>query len=152
VNRMSSVSPAAVPSRWELAAETIAVKIRWFGLLVGYVLVNVDDRGADHQTFLNAVLALGAVYALFDTYHSLRGRVFLGRYPLSVSLMEALFIGLLCFYHGGLESAFRYYYLLSLICCAIRYSSRVTYTTCALHWTSFSVLYFALPKDQQRAS
>src|SRR5439155_7477841 len=150
VNRMSSVSPAAVPSRWELAAETIAVKIRWFGLLVGYVLVNVDDRGADHQALLNAILALGVVYALFDTYYSLRGRVFLGRYPLSVSLMEALFIGLLCFYHGGLESSFRYYYLLSLICCAIRHSSRVTLATYALHCTSYAVLYAALPEDQRR--
>ena len=34
--------PQAKPSGWELAAETIAVKIRWFGLLVGYVLVNVQ--------------------------------------------------------------------------------------------------------------
>ena len=40
-------------------------------------------------------VALGAVYALLDTYYSFRGRVFLGRYPLGVSLMEALFIGLL---------------------------------------------------------
>ena len=79
---MATATPTAVPSRWELAAETIAVKIRWFGLVVGYVLVNVDDRGADHQALLNAILALGAVYALCDTYYSLRGRVFLGRYPL----------------------------------------------------------------------
>ena len=27
---------SSVPTHWELAAETIAVKIRWFGLLVGY--------------------------------------------------------------------------------------------------------------------
>ena len=40
---------------------------------------------------------LGAGYALLDTYYSLRGRVFLGRYPLAVSSMEALFIGLLCY-------------------------------------------------------
>src|SRR5260370_12154226 len=95
---------AASPPRWELAAETIAVKIRLFGLLVGYVLVNVDDRGEDSQLLLNAILSLGAVYTLLDTYYSFRGRVFLGRYPLSVSIMEALFIGLLCFYHGGFES------------------------------------------------
>src|SRR5947207_5082410 len=146
---MATATPTAIPSRWELAAETIAVKIRWFGLLVGYVLVNLDDRGDGQRAVLNAILALGAVYALLDTYYSLRGRVFLGRYPLCVSLMEALFIGLLCFYHGGLESSFRYYYLLSLICCAIRYSSRVTYATCALHWASFSLLYLALPQEQR---
>ena len=35
---------AAGLSRWELAAETIAVKIRWFGLLVGYALVNLGTN------------------------------------------------------------------------------------------------------------
>src|SRR5262245_38272423 len=135
--RMSTSTLPAVPSRWELAAEAIAVKIRWFGLLVGYLLVNFDEHGADHQPILNAILCLGAVYAVIDAYYSLRGRIFLGSYPLSISLMEALFIGLLCFYHGGLESPFRYYYLLSLVCCAIRYSSRVTYATYALHCASF---------------
>jgi two-component system, NtrC family, sensor kinase len=147
---MATATPTAVPSRWELAAETIAVKIRWFGLLVGYVLVNVDDGGSGQRAILNAILALGAVYALLDTYYSLRGRVFLGRYPLSVSLMEALFIGLLCFYHGGLESSFRYYYLLSLICCAVRHSSRVTLATYVLHCASYTVLDAALPEEQRR--
>jgi signal transduction histidine kinase len=128
------------PPRWELAAETIAVKIRWFGLLLGYVLVNLDS-GHDSRLILNAILALGTVYTLLDTYFSVRGRVFLGRYPLSISAMEALFIGLLCFYHGGLDSPFRFYYMLSLICCAIRYSSRITYATCALHCASYSLLY-----------
>jgi two-component system, NtrC family, sensor kinase len=147
---MATATPTAVPSRWELAAETIAVKIRWFGLLVGYVLVNVDDHGGEQRAILNAILALGAVYALLDTYYSLRGRVFLGRYPLIVSLMEALFIGLLCFYHGGLESSFRYYYLLSLICCAIRHSSRVTLATYVLHCASYTLLYAVLPEEQRR--
>jgi signal transduction histidine kinase len=59
--------------------------------------------------------------------------------------MEALFIGLLCYFHGGLESAFRYYYFLSLICCAIRHSAQVTYATCALHGLSYGVLYLSLP-------
>lgn len=146
---MAIASPTTIPSRWELAAETIAVKIRWFGLLVGYVLVNVDS-GSHPRAVLNAILALGAVYALLDTYCSLRGRVFLGRYPLYISFMEALFIGLLCYYQGGLESSFRYYYLLSLICCAIRYSSRVTLATYALHCASYTVLYLALPEEQRR--
>src|SRR6266540_1006424 len=30
-------------SRWELAAENIAVKIRWFGILFGYLLVNLGE-------------------------------------------------------------------------------------------------------------
>jgi signal transduction histidine kinase len=133
-----------------LAAETIAVKIRWFGLLIGYVLVNVADHTPERQAILNAILALGAVYTLFDTYHSVRGRVFLGRYPLFISLMEALFIGLLCFYDNGLESAFRYFYFLSLICCAIRYRSQVTYASCGLHCLSYGLLYLALPAEARR--
>src|SRR5271157_579341 len=104
---MATARVAAPLSRWELAAETIAVKIRWFGLLVGYLLVNFAEHAAEHQPILNAILSLGAVYALMDTYYSLRGRVFLGHYPLLISVMEALFIGLLCYYNGGLESSFR---------------------------------------------
>ena len=84
--------------------------------MVGYLLVNAGPR-REHRLALNAILALGAGYTLLDSLYSLRGRVFLGRLPLAVSLMEALFIGLLCYFHGGLESPFRFYYLLSLICC-----------------------------------
>ena len=39
---MATTTVAKPAPRWELAAENIAVKIRWFGLLVGYILVNVD--------------------------------------------------------------------------------------------------------------
>src|SRR5689334_18958259 len=149
VQGMATEETTAIPHRWELAAEAIAVKIRWFGLLFGYVLVNAGPPADERRWALNAILSLGLVYALLDTYQGYRGRVFLGRFPLLISGMEALFIGLLCYYHGGLESAFRYYYFLSLICCAIRYSSRVTYTTFALHFASYTVLYLALPENQQ---
>src|SRR6516225_6808675 len=125
-------APAAASSPWELAAETIAVKVRWFGLLVGFVLVNLSPHSADGRVVLNAILALGAAYTLLDTWYGLRGRVFLGRYPLAVALMEALFIGLLCYFDAGLESPFRYYYFLSLVCCAVRHPSVVTYLTFAL--------------------
>jgi signal transduction histidine kinase len=138
------------PSGWELAAENIAVRIRWFGLLVGLLMVNLEDQGADHRPLLNALLGLGALYTLCDTWYSLRGRVFLRRYPLFVSAMEGLFIGLLCYYHGGLESSFRYYYLLSLVCCAIRHPSRVTYATWAIHAASVTLLYLALPAEARR--
>ncbi|MCI0742682.1 MAG: ATP-binding protein [Gemmataceae bacterium] len=136
-------------SRWELAAETIAVKIRWFGLLFGYLLVNLGGVAQPERAILNAILFLGVTYSLLDTAYSLRGQVFLQRWPLLISGMEALFIALLCYFHHGLESAFRYYYLLSLICCAIRHSMRVTYLTWALHNVSYVALYFALPVDQQ---
>src|SRR5207302_9267020 len=91
-------TPLAHHIPWELAAEAIAVKIRWFGLLVGYVLVNVGDAGHPYRPLLNAILAPAAVYALLDTYYSTRGRVFLGRDPLSISLMEAVFNALFCFF------------------------------------------------------
>jgi signal transduction histidine kinase len=139
-----------LPSPWELAAETIAVKIRWFGLLVGYLLVNLGAAPADRQAILNAILALGTAYTLLDTWFSLRGRVFLGRYPLVVASMEALFIGLLCYYDGGLDSPFRYYYFLSLICCAIRHPSSVTYLCCAFHCLSGGLLYMAIPAESRR--
>ena len=74
-------------SRWELAAEMIAVKIRWFGLLFGYLLVNVSGGAGEHPIILNAILGLGAGYALVDTAFSLRGAVFLGRWPLLISSM-----------------------------------------------------------------
>ena len=89
---MSSPTVPA-PPRWELAAETIAVKIRWLGLVLGYLYVNISAP-SDHQLRLNAILALGLGFTVFDTWFSLRGRVFLGRYPLAVSSMEALFVGL----------------------------------------------------------
>src|SRR5262245_11463701 len=107
--RMATVPVTSEPLRWELAAETIAVKIRWFGLLFGYIFVNLDDPGSERRAVLNAILTLGAAYTVLDTYYSVRGRVFLGRYPLFISLIEAVFIGLLCFFQGGLDSAFRYY-------------------------------------------
>lgn len=142
-------APAA-SSPWELAAETIAVKIRWFGLLVGYVLVNLHPHPSGRQAVLNALLTLGLAYTLLDTYFSVRGRVFFGRSPLGVSVMEALFIGLLCYFDTGLDSPFRYYYFLSLICCAIRHASHVTYATCALHCLSYGLLYLALPPEGKR--
>ncbi|HVS40516.1 MAG TPA: ATP-binding protein [Gemmataceae bacterium] len=132
-------------SGWELDAETIAVKIRWFGLLVGCVLVNVQARPVERLVLLNALLAVGAVYTLLDTWHDLRGRVFLGAYPLGVSLMEAVFIGLLCCFDAGLDSPFRYYYFLSLVCCAIRQPRPVTYATCVLHCISYGLLFLAAP-------
>jgi two-component system NtrC family sensor kinase len=140
---------SAVPSPWELAAETIAVKIRWFGLLIGYVLVNLHPQDLSRQAVLNALLTLGLAYTLLDTYFSVRGQVFFGRSPLAVSVMEALFIGLLCYFDAGLNSPFRYYYFLSLICCAIRHPSHVTYATCALHCLSYGLLYLALPPESR---
>src|SRR5260370_8588871 len=64
--------------------------------------------------------------------------------------MEALFIGLLCYHFNGLDSPFRFYYFLSLICCAIRRSSRVTYATCALHCASYLLLYLARGQGSER--
>ena len=140
----------AVLSRWELAAENIAVKIRWFGILFGYLLVNLNlgDSGA-HRAILNAILVLGVGYALLDTAYSMRGQIFLRRWPLLISCMEALFIAMLCYYDQGVESAFRYYYILSLICCAIRHTTRVTYLTWGLHSLSYVTLFLLLPPEKQ---
>jgi signal transduction histidine kinase len=138
-------------SRWELAAENIALKIRWFGILFGYLLVNLGDVGT-HRDILNAILVLGVGYAICDTAYRLRGRIFLRDWPLVISAMEALFIALLCYYHQGLQSAFRYYYILSLICCAIRHTTRVTYVTWALHSLSYLTLFLVLPASEREVS
>src|SRR5688572_10909348 len=110
---LSPTSPEALrdSSQGQLAAESITVRVRWFGLCVGYVLVNLIDRGSNTAA-LNAILTLGAVYAALDTWFSLRGKVFLRDVPLVISGMEAIFIGLLCHFDGGLDSPFRFYYLL----------------------------------------
>ena len=87
------LAPRPADASWELPAESIAVKIRWFGLVVGYLYANVGTS-ADPVP-LNVLLGLGFAFTVFDTYHSWRGRVFLGGSPLLVSSLEAVFIGLL---------------------------------------------------------
>lgn len=138
---------------WDLAAESITVKIRWFGVVVGYVLVNLLDRpiGA-HRGVMNAILTLGAVYALIDTLWSLRGKVVLSDMPLLTSLMEAVFIGLLCYFDLGLESPFRFYYFLSLLVCAMRNSPGVTIATFALHAVSYGELFFSHGSETREPS
>ena len=139
---------------FELSAEAITVRIRWFGLAVGYALVNFLGRESaethavlplwlSNRQVLNGILTLGAMYAIADSYFSLRGRVFLNRVPMVISLMEALFIGVLCHFDEGLESPFRFYYFLSLLVCAFRYSRWITFSTFCLHALSFAVLAFA---------
>jgi signal transduction histidine kinase len=139
----TAISPRE-PSTWELAAESITVKIRWFGVAVGYLVVNFLDRPtAEHRAVMNSILTLGAMYALVDTLWSLRGRVFLSRWPLIISLMEAVFIGFLCYFDQGLDSPFRFYYFLSLLVCSIRYSPAVTLGTLVLHSISYGELFFS---------
>src|SRR4051812_32725320 len=121
---MSSVvtrlAPRPADPGWELAAEAVAVKIRWFGLAVGVAVANWGTA-ADPRP-LNALLALGLGFTVLDTLAHRAGRVFLRDVPLVISALESLFIALLCHFETGTDSPFRFYYLLSLICCAIRYS------------------------------
>jgi len=122
-------------SRWELAAGSIVVKLRWFGVVVGYILVQTRT-GLHDPWAVRAFLALGAGYAAIDLAFWRMGEVFLERWPLFVSLMESVFITLLCYHDTGLNSPFRWYYLLSLICCSIRYRSMVAWWTVAFHGLS----------------
>ena len=140
-------APSPAPTRWELDDEAIAVKIRWFGLAFGYLHANATS--AADPLALNAILAVGLAFTALATGHYWRRRVFLGDHPLLISWMEALFIGLLCHTDGGLDSPFRFYYLLSLICAAVRYPPAVTAITCALDGVSCTVLFLALPADRR---
>lgn len=139
VRLLETLSPAPTDSRWELAAESIAVKIRWFGLFIGLLIANFG-AAADPRP-LNAILLLGFGFTAVDTGLFSRNRVFLRDFPLLISAMEALFIGLLCHYEQGPDSAFRFYYLLSLICTAIRYSPRTTFITCGLDCFSYACVF-----------
>jgi two-component system NtrC family sensor kinase len=135
---------------WGLAAETIAVKVRWFGVMIGIVMVEMradllESVRPGSPAALRAILALGALYAALDTYYSLRGRMFLSDVPLVVSLLEAVFIGLLCHFDLGIESPFRFYYMMSLVSFAIRYDRASTYLTCLLHSTSYAMLALEWP-------
>ena len=93
----------AVPERprWDLATESIVVKIRWFGVVMGYVLVQTRT-GLHNPSAVRAFLALGAGYAALDTAFWRLGEVFLKRWPLFVSFMESVFIALLCYHDTGL--------------------------------------------------
>ncbi len=132
--------------RWDLAAESIVVKIRWFGVIMGYVLVQ-SRTGLHNPSAVRAFLALGAGYAALDLAFWSMGEVFLKRLPLFVSLMESVFIALLCFHDTGLSSPFRWYYLLSLICCAIRYEPKVAWWTLGFHSISLAALAWSLGFD-----
>jgi signal transduction histidine kinase len=137
---------------WDLATEPIVVKIRWFGVFIGYVLVQART-GLHDPSAVRAFLALGAGYAALDTVFYYRlGEVVLTRWPLVVSLMESGFIGLLCYHDTGPASPFRWYYLLSLICCAIRYRPAVAWVTFAFHCLSLMVLALVLGLDRAGTS
>jgi signal transduction histidine kinase len=123
----------------ELAAESIAVKMRIFGVLMGYILVQTRV-GLRDPSAVRAFLALGAGYAALDLAFHRMGEVFLKRWPLFISSMEATFIALLCYHDTGLDSPFRWYYLLSLICCATRYRPVVTWITFGLQCLSLILL------------
>jgi two-component system, NtrC family, sensor kinase len=103
--------------------------------VMGYILVQTRT-GLHDPWAVRAFLALGAGYAGLDLAFWLMGEVFLKRLPLFVSLMESVFIALLCYHDTGLNSPFRWYYLLSLICCSIRYRAVVAWWTVAFHTLS----------------
>jgi two-component system, NtrC family, sensor kinase len=132
---------------WELATESIVVKIRWFGILMGVFLIEARS-GLHNPSAVRVFLALGAIYAGLDTIYYRLGAVFLRRWPLFVSMMESVFIALLCYNDAQLQSPFRWYYLLSIICCAIRYRRSIAWTTCGLHCLSFAALSWSLGFDR----
>lgn len=144
-------SPPLEALRFDLAAEAITLRIRWFGVCIGFILVNlIGDEllppdTSRNVTLLNNILGIGVAYVAIDTYWSYRGKVFLSNFPLAVSLLETVFIGLLCYFDLGQESPFRFYYLLSVVVCAIRYAPAITYTTFLFHAASYSTLFLALP-------
>ena len=131
------------PPSPELATGSIVVRIRWFGIAMGYVLA-LSRTGLHNASAVCAFLALGAGFAALDTAFHRMGEVFLIRWPLFVSSMESIFIALLCFNDTGMDSPFRWYYLLSLLCCAIRFRRAIAWTTFGLHCLSLAALSWRL--------
>jgi two-component system, NtrC family, sensor kinase len=139
-----------IASDWERLAALIVIKIQWFGLVMGFLLANLGGRDQDSTHLLNLLLSVGLTYACIDTFCFLHGKAFiLSRYPLVVSFLETIFITLLCRYDTGLDSPYRYYYLLSLLVSAIRYPVFVPYLSCMMHCVSFTLLYIVMPTDRQ---
>ncbi len=138
-------------SRWELAAESTVVKLRWFGIVMGYILVQTRT-GLHDPWAVRAFLALGAGYAALDLAFWRMGEVILKGWPLFVSLMESVFIALLCYHDTGLDSPFRWYYLLSLICGSIRNRAGVAWWTLAFHALSLLGLAWVLGTSPQSGS
>ncbi|MGL6074134.1 MAG: sensor histidine kinase [Fimbriiglobus sp.] len=134
------LAPQVRGSNRELEAESVAIKIRWFGLVVGFLLSNFGATPANRE-LLNIILFLGLIFTAIDHAAYACGRLFLRDFPLGISAMEALFIGLLCQFETGDASPFRFYYFLSLICAAFRYSPRVTFVTCGLDAMSYTIVY-----------
>jgi two-component system, NtrC family, sensor kinase len=145
---LNLVAPRAAAAPQELQAESIAISIRWFGLVIGALLANLGK--VNDPTPLNLILVLGLVFTSLDTICSMRGRVLLRDVPLVVAMLEAIFITLLCFFHTGLDSTFRFYYLLSLICCAMRYSPQTTFVTCGLDCLGYSTLILVDPESARQ--
>ncbi len=133
--------------RIELAAESVVAAIRWFGLVVGVLLAYFN--GTAHPVPLTLLLLLGLAYTATDTAFFLAGRVFLRDWPAVVAALEVLFIGLLCYFEHGLESPFRFYYLLAIICGAFRHPTPVTLFTCVLTVLSYGSLLFFVPVERQ---
>ena len=138
-------------SRWELAAESTVVKLRWFGIVMGYILVQTRT-GLHDPWAVRAFLALGAGYAALDLAFWRMGEVILKGWPLFVSLMESVFIALLCYHDTGLDSPFRWYYLLSLICGSIRNRAGVAWWTLAFHGLSLLGLAWVLGTSTRSGS
>ncbi len=137
--------------RWDLATESIVVKIRWLGIVMGYLLVQTRT-GLHNPSAVRAFLALGAGYAALDQIFYRMGELFLKRWPLFVSVMESLFIALLCYHDTGLQSPFRWYYLLSLICCSILYRPLIAWLTFVFHCLSLLVLAIVLGLERGETS
>ena len=79
-------------SRWELAAESVVVKLRWFGVVMGYILVQTRT-GLHDPWAVRAFLALGAGYAALDLAFWWMGRCSSAALAASLSpSMESVFI------------------------------------------------------------
>ncbi len=147
---LSRLAPRSSTST-DLGAESVSVGIRWIGLAFGFLYANAWAATSDVRP-LNGLLLLGLLFTVVETIVYTRQRIFLRDALIVTAIMEAVYIGLLCSWESGAESPFRFFYLLSLICCAMRSGRGATFVTFGLFAVSYAMVFMIKPSAEQNAT
>ena len=142
--------------------EWIGVQVRWVGLILGFLLVNISflptsidgDLSpfelASRQATLNKLLTAGALMVTVATIFIVRGRPLMRDVPLLAVGFEAVFVTALCYFDRGLLSPFRFYYFISLVIFALRFRPLLSWWAWAIYSGCYaSLVYIDLLVDKR---
>ena len=94
---MNILHALSVPTRAdEDAGAWIVLKIRWVGVILGYLVVNLTP-GALNAPVLNGLLGFGLAFTLLDTWYRRQNRIFL----VSIPALKKVTAMLLPLHYGG---------------------------------------------------